>query len=305
MAELEEAGYIQQPHTSGGRVPTDLGYRYYVRFLMGDVELPSVEQIMIRHQFRQVELQLEQWITLAATVLAETAGTVSVVTAPRTAVPRLRHFELVAIQPRMALLILVTYESLVRQMMVHWPEDVDQAQLRRLTDSLVGAVQGQSAAELLARANGAEPLARLVLEHLGSALRSMDAAEQVEIHHSGFEHMLGQPDFAETDLHGLLDLLRGGAFISAVLPQLRSDREIEVFIGDENPANELRRFGLVVGTYGVAGSVTGLLGVVGPTRMSYSRSISSVRYIAALMSDFMAELYAVGPGAERRPHLDD
>ena len=89
MAELEAAGYVQHLHTSGGRVPTDVGYRYFVHHLMGDVELPSGDQIMIRHQFRQVEDQLEGWMELAATVLAETAGNVSVVTAPRTAIAAL------------------------------------------------------------------------------------------------------------------------------------------------------------------------------------------------------------------------
>src|SRR5918997_3363724 len=126
MAELEQAGYIQHLHTSGGRVPTDRGYRYYVHHLLGAVELSPVDQIMISHQFRQVEVQLDQWMELAASVLAESAGNVSVVSAPRTAVPRLRHFELIALQPRSALLILVTADSAVRQMMIHWPEDAEQ-----------------------------------------------------------------------------------------------------------------------------------------------------------------------------------
>ncbi len=78
MAELEAAGYVQHLHTSGGRIPTDTGYRYFVHNLMGDVELPSADQIMIRHQFRQVEFQLDQWVDFAASVLAETAGNVSI-----------------------------------------------------------------------------------------------------------------------------------------------------------------------------------------------------------------------------------
>jgi heat-inducible transcriptional repressor len=73
MGELEEAGYVLQPHTSGGRVPTDHGYRYYVHHLLGAPELSSGDQIMIRHQFRQVEAQLDQWVEFAASVLAETA----------------------------------------------------------------------------------------------------------------------------------------------------------------------------------------------------------------------------------------
>jgi len=291
MAELEAAGYVQHLHTSGGRIPTDRGYRYFVHHLMGAVELSPVDQIMIRHQFRQVEVQLDQWMELAASVLAESAGNVSVVSAPRTAVPRLRHFELIALQPRLALLILVTHDSSVRQMMVHWPEDADQGDLRRLSDALAADVRGLTADELDERAFGASGPARYVLDHLVAGLRGLDAAERTEVRHSGLEKMLAQPEFAGTDLPGLLDLLRGGAFLSAVLPQLAPNRDVQVFIGDENPADELRRYGLVVSAYGVDGAVTGILAVLGPTRMPYGRSISSVRYMARLMSDLMADLY--------------
>ncbi|HEX2281136.1 MAG TPA: HrcA family transcriptional regulator, partial [Thermomicrobiales bacterium] len=82
MAALEELGFLEHLHTSGGRIPTDQGYRYFVANLMGDCELPSSEQLTILHQFRQVELQLEQWIELAAATLAQAAGNVSLVSAP-------------------------------------------------------------------------------------------------------------------------------------------------------------------------------------------------------------------------------
>ena len=296
MADLETAGYVQHLHTSGGRIPTDRGYRYFVHHLLGDVELPSAEQIMIRHQFRQVELQLEQWMELAATVLAEAAGNVSVVTAPRTAVPRVRHLELIALQPRLGLLILVTADSSVRQVMAHWPEAANQETLSRLADALVVDVRGLSAEEVAARAAGASGLARFVLDQLAAALRGLDAAERTEIRHSGIENVLAQPEFSgagtEAQAQGLLALLRGGTFLSALLPHLEAGPDVQVFIGDENPADELRRFGVVVSTYGVDGAVTGVLGVLGPTRMAYGRSISSVRYMARLMSDLMSDLYS-------------
>lgn len=292
MAELEAAGFVQALHTSGGRVPTDQGYRYFVHHLMDATELPAVDQIMIRHQFRQVEVQLEHWIELAATVLAETAGNVSVVTAPRPAVPRLRHFELIGLQPKLALLILVTHESLVRQMMIHWPESVDQPTLSRLADSLAAEVAGLTADEMVAKIEGTEGSVRFVLTEVMMALRALDTASHMEVRHSGLQNMLSQPEFGGADAHGMLDLLRGGAFVQAVLPQVAQVSGVQVFIGDENPSDELRRFGIVVSTYGVDGEVTGLLGVVGPTRMPYGRSISSVRYMARLMSDLMADLYS-------------
>src|SRR5262245_1985869 len=206
MAELESAGYISHLHTSGGRVPTDQGYRYYVRHLMRTPELPAGEQIMIRHQFRQAEVQLEGWMELAATTLAEIAGNVSVVTAPRTLVARLRHFELISLQPRLALLILVTLESTVRQVMIHLSAPVGQDRLSRLADSLVPDLRGLTAEEIAARVRGSDELTRQVIDHLQATLHSMDAAEQTAVRHSGLENILGTHDLGEGDLHHVLGL---------------------------------------------------------------------------------------------------
>ena len=109
--------------------------------------------------------------------------------------------------------------------------------------------------------------------------------------HSGLEHVLSQPEFSDAaEAQELLALLGGGSFLRVMLPRLEEGPGVQVFIGQENPADELRRLGVVVSTYGVDGEVVGVLGVVGPTRMAYDRSISSVRYVARLMSDLMADL---------------
>src|SRR5690349_24937113 len=90
MALLERMGFIQQAHTSGGRTPTDAGYRYYVERLMEQPTLSTNEQMLIRHQFHQVEVHLDEWVKLAASVLARVAGNVSVVTTPRARLPKVK-----------------------------------------------------------------------------------------------------------------------------------------------------------------------------------------------------------------------
>ncbi len=291
MAALEDLGYLEHLHTSGGRVPTDQGYRYFVAHLMGDVELPSSERLTILHQFRQVELQLEQWIELAAATLARAAGNVSVVSTPIPQTPRLRHIELVSLQPRVGLVILVTTDGAVRQMMAHWPEDADQEALSPLADMLASILRGLTSDEVEARIPGTSDLVRAALEQIAAALRSLTASG-ASVRHSGLEHVLTQPEFSDAaEAQELLALLGGGSFLSAMLPRMEEGPGVQVFIGQENPADELRRLGIVVSTYGVDGEVVGVLGVVGPTRMAYDRSISSVRYMARLMSDLMADLH--------------
>lgn len=289
MAELEQSGLIQHLHTSGGRVPTVDGYRYFVRHLMGQPSLPSEAQIMIRHQFQQPQMQLEGWIQLAASVLATASGNVSVVTLPRTVRPRLRHFELISLQPRLALLVAVTGESIVRQTFVHLEEQANQEELRGLTDFLVPLVTGKSADEIALLLPTQPGGASDVLNQLIETLKDFDSAERTELHHHGLEHIVGQRDIDEHDVQGVIELLSGGAFLNAVAPQV-SSRGVQVFIGDETLPDELRRFGLVVATYGIDGAVTGMLGVIGPTRMSYLRSVSTVRYMSGLMSDLMTNL---------------
>ncbi|MFN8593718.1 MAG: heat-inducible transcriptional repressor HrcA [Thermomicrobiales bacterium] len=292
MATLEDLGYLEHLHTSGGRIPTDRGYRYFVGHLMGDVELPSSEQLTILHQFRQIELHLEEWIELAAATLARAAGNVSLVSAPVTSVPRLRHIELVSLQPRLGLIILVTTDGAVRQAMAHWPEDADQETLSPLADSLASALRGLSGDEISARLPGSHGIVRATLEQIANALRQLPGAGSGAVRHSGLEHVLGQPEFSDAaEAQGLLSLLGGGAILSMMWPRLEDHDDVQVFIGNENPTDELRRFGLVISTYGVDGHVLGVLGVVGPTRMAYDRSISSVRYMARLMSDLMADLH--------------
>ena len=146
MAALEELGYLEHciPLVAGS---DRSGYCYFVAHLMGDFELPSSEQLTILHQFRQVELQLEQYRARRAT-LARAAGNVSLVSAPIPQSPRLRHIELVSLQPRLGLVILVTTDGAVRQVMIHSPEDADQEALSPLADSLALSMRGITADDI-------------------------------------------------------------------------------------------------------------------------------------------------------------
>ncbi len=300
MAELERAGLIDQPHTSAGRVPTDAGYRYYIERLIGEPHLPPAEQTMIRHQFRQVEMQLEGSMQLAVTALARTTGHVSVVTAPRAQTARLKHLELVGIQDQVFLLVLVTQDSGVKQAVLHWRHPVTRAELRALGDALNARYAALAPTEIAARAAGEEGLARLVAEQMAEQLRDLETVTAVDVQHAGLEHALQQPEFAGGPAAGrIVELIQGGGLLGALLPQLRLADDVQVFVGGENVADELRPYGIVVATYGVRREVIGLLGVLGPRRMSYERSIGSVRYIADLMSGLVSRLYTgAGDGGE-------
>lgn len=292
MAVLEDLGLVEHPHRSAGSIPTDLGFRLYVERYAASSRLPTSDQITIRHQFRQVETRLEGWLQLAASVLAEVSGNLSLVTSPRNREARLRHFELLSLQPRLALLILVTQDSAVTQSMIHFEVPVEQEDLSAVADRLNNLFANHTGAAIHHWIDELDGLDRDVGEQLMRALSGNDTWQRTDIRHEGLEHMVRQPEFVgDSDMHSIFSLIRGGALVSLLLPQIDRSGDVQIFIGRENDSDVLTPYGVVMATYGVDEELTGLLGIIGPRRMHYDRSISSVRYMADLMSDLMSDLY--------------
>ena len=129
MARLEDEGYISQPHTSAGRIPSDKGYRYYVESLMAEEALAWEERETIRHQFHQTERAMEQWFQLAAAVLAHSVSNFAVVTSPHSAETRLRHVQLVPLHELSALCVVVLNEARIRQQVLAFRDPVNDEML--------------------------------------------------------------------------------------------------------------------------------------------------------------------------------
>ncbi len=145
LAGLEEAHLIYQPHTSAGRVPTDLGYRYFVEHLMQESALSLNEQRLIRHQFYQVQDQLDQWVRLTASVMARLLHSAAVMTSPRSNVGFLKHFELLSVTDLSAHLVLVLRDGTLKQQRLLLETPIDQAELSALAERLNQLFQGKNA----------------------------------------------------------------------------------------------------------------------------------------------------------------
>ncbi|MCX6020591.1 MAG: DeoR family transcriptional regulator [Chloroflexi bacterium] len=118
MASLEQEGYITHTHTSAGRIPVEKGYRYYIDALMPRTALPADEQLTIQHQFYQASQDLEQWVRLAATVLARSAGNAALVAPPRSGQPRLKRVELIPLRDLLLLVLVVLQEARIKRQIV-------------------------------------------------------------------------------------------------------------------------------------------------------------------------------------------
>ena len=148
MAALEEMGFLTHPHTSAGRTPTEMGYRYFVEYLLGETELPQPEQLMIRHQFHQARLELDQWVRRRWRGLAHTTRKPALATPPRSRESRFKHLELINLRDTLVLLVLVLMGGTVKQQMLTLDEPVEQEALSRisnqLNDQFSGSAPGRS-----------------------------------------------------------------------------------------------------------------------------------------------------------------
>ncbi|MDY7078500.1 MAG: heat-inducible transcriptional repressor HrcA [Chloroflexota bacterium] len=295
LAHLEEQGYLTHPHTSAGRIPTHKGYNHFVERLLGEVELPLQERRTIAHQFHQARRDFEQWMPLAASVLARTARGASLVTAPQAAVSSYKHLQLISTQGRLVLLILVLRGGTVKQQMLTLAEPLNQEYLNEASDRLNQLFNGLTADEIEARFDELPLFEANVAELVADIMRRTDTRTAGVVYRDGLSEVLQQPEFAEGEqAQGLVRVMEERGFLEAVLADALSPEvgSVRVLIGGEGRWDELQACSLVLGRYGVAGFATGALGVVGPTRMLYDRAISAVRFVSGMLSDMVYDIYA-------------
>jgi heat-inducible transcriptional repressor len=292
MVILEEYGYLTQPHTSAGRMPTERGYRYFVERLMRESQLPVNEQRTIRHQFHQVGVDLEQWMRLAASVLARTAQSAAVVTSLRTEGCRLRHLELISIQETMIMLIVVLEGGIVRQQMLTLDEPMSQDTLAQLANRLNDLCVGSSIQLVRACRRQLGAFEQQVLDVVVGIMARVDDQAGLHLYRDGLINILHQPEFSLPEsARNVIHLFEDRTLMEDLLTDMLEVGGVQVVIGGEGRWHELKECSLVVSPYGVSGEAVGALGVMGPMRMPYSRAISTVRYVAGLMSDLFRELY--------------
>lgn len=295
LALLEELGYLTHPHTSAGRLPTHKGYNHFVERLMGEAELPLQERRTIAHQFYQTRPDFDQWMSLAASVLARSTSGAALVTAPQATQTRYKHLQLISTQGRSVLLILVLRGGLVKQQMLNLAEPLNQEALNEASDRLNQLCNGLTTAEIQSHIHELPPFETGVAGLVMGILNRTDTHPSGTVYRDGLSEVLQQPEFAEGDsAQGLMRVLEEHSFLEAILTDALSPEtgSVRVLIGGEGRWDELQACSLVLARYGVTDFVTGALGVVGPTRMLYGRAISTVRFVAGLLSDMVYDLYA-------------
>lgn len=296
MAALTEMGYLRQPHTSAGRIPTEEGYRFFVGALMDQAELPEGVRKTILHQFYQAVPGTDQWMHLAASVLAHQSRVASLVTAPRSDVPRFQHVELISTQGRQILMVLVLVGGEVSQQLLTLAEPVQQERLSQTAAGLNAVLAGLTVSEVATIPRRPEALEQDILVLILAELRRTAESASGEMYTDGLTNMLTEPDFASTEsARRAIRLLEERTQLQDLLARTTTNSSVgglQVLIGSEGVWEELSDCSMVLARYGVAGLATGTLGVLGPMRMSYARTIPTVRFVAGLLSDLVTERLA-------------
>ncbi len=291
MSALTEMGYLRQPHTSAGRVPTEEGYRYFVSQMMYNADLPEAVKHTISHQFHQSRAELDQWMTLAASILAHQSQGISMVTAPHVEQIRFKHVELISTQGRQVLMVLVMGGGDVRQQILTLAEPVTQDRLSQTATRLNSLLAGQAVDTISTLTARSDPLDQDIVTIILQDMKRAAESSSGEIYTDGLTNVLAEPEFAESDeARKALKIFEERSTLQDLLARTTSNSNIgglQVLIGGEGGWEELRQCSMVIARYGVPGMATGTLGVLGPMRMSYARTIPTVRYVAGLLSDLV------------------
>jgi heat-inducible transcriptional repressor len=291
LAELEDLGYLEQPHTSAGRIPTDRGYRYFVDFLMELESIPAGIDSHISLELRTAPAETTALIEKVAAIVAALTQGAAVVTAPHSPLAAIKHIDLISLEPAEVLLIALVEGNLLHQRVVSVTSSVDQETLTKIANQVNRDLAGQDREEVLLRARRLPPgVERELMTQLADALEQFEQGEGAIVIHDGVRNLVRQPEFALPDrLHQVLEVLEETRALAAILRQMARNTDFRIVIGSEHQTENLRSCAVVLTTYGPSPRIQGLLGVIGPTRMDYGKVAGTLGAVARHASERMRE----------------
>lgn len=295
MAALERDGYLVQPHTSAGRIPTDKGYRFFVDHLGRQGVLGPDQRQQVRQFFRHVHGEMEELLGRTSGLLTELTDYAAVVVGPGHESATVRAVQLVDLGPRLALLVVVLSDGSVEKRTLEMPDTVDDSALVTAANRLSAMLRGQTLAQAAVHAAALGIEDELVRAVVGALADIASPEEHEHVFVGGSARMAAAFDAMDT-VRSVLSILEQQLVVVELIEQIL-DRGLSVAIGTEHGFEPLASCALVVAGVAVDGEPAGTIGVVGPTRMNYPRALAAVQVVGEQLS---ARLSGIpGPAAER------
>ncbi|WP_302759896.1 heat-inducible transcriptional repressor HrcA [Christensenella hongkongensis] len=290
MADLEELGFLDQPHTSAGRTPSDKAYRLYVDRLMHIDRITKDEAIFIRNYFDARVGEISEVLESAAKALSDVTKHISMVTAPQLDSVKLKRIQIVKITDTKAMLIFVTDNGLVQDQMISVPIGMETQQLDMLSNMLTDKVQNVSLkeAEEIIKKECMDVLKEQKVI-MGEILDAINLnREKKDLVFGGAQNILNYPEYRDiAKARHFLQLLETKDTLYKMLSNA-TDLEFSIKIGKENPYDDFKDMSIVTATYKIGGEKIGSFGVIGPTRMDYGRVLSVLNYVGMSLSDILS-----------------
>ncbi|MCB1059724.1 MAG: heat-inducible transcription repressor HrcA [Calditrichaeota bacterium] len=290
MADLEEMGLLSHPHTSAGRMPSDMGYRFYVDDLMDLGELSSEDQENIEREIESVPAELESVLDATTRVLASASQLLGIVVIPELQKAVLNRIELAKLAERRLLVVISLEAGPMKSIMLELEQEMTESSVREVTIALnqrlagltVGQIREQIAARMQNLSETPQSLIRLFVESTDELFNFSSKSENVRI--GGRAQVIHQPEFSTPgSMRGIIELVEDKDIIIHLLQGSEGKGPVAITIGSENPDNRAKDLSVISADYKTTSS-SGKLGVIGPTRMDYSRLTTLLEYTARVVS---------------------
>jgi heat-inducible transcriptional repressor len=293
LARLEEIGLLEHPHTSAGRVPTDTGYRHYVDELLAGGALPAPRKSVELSDMRR---EIDDAMRATTEQLSQVTDLLALVTAPPIETATIHRVEVLALQPSVAMVVVITSTGGVTKRVIPFDRPLDVGLVDWAGAYLNEELGGLDVGSRLLAGKLADPALsvreRDFLALLAPAFTELEDSAEHTLFYDGAARLISEQRFQELpQLSDLMDVLQRRQALLSLLRASLAEPSVYLRIGRENPAPELRSLSMVAANYGVARRNLGAVSVLGPVRMDYPRAIIAVRQAATELSRFVAEVY--------------
>ncbi len=293
MADLEDMGYLTQPYTSAGRIPTDKGFRFYVDSLLEVRGLSYAEKERIETQYQQEQLDINEVMKDTSRILSLLSQYTGLVLAPKFTTTVFKRIHFIKLKEYLILVIFVSKSGIVQNKVIEFQERVTQEELDKITkyiNELLTDLTLRELKEKIVQEMKKEKVLydRLLSKALRLSKQVLDSEKESEIYIEGRTNILEQPEFADWEkMKAVLKAFEEKSLLIKLLDKTMAREGIQVFIGSESEFEEIQGCSLVASSYGSESYGLGTLGIIGPTRMDYSRVIPLVSYTAKSISQVL------------------
>ena len=296
MADLEETGFLSQPHTSAGRVPTDRAFRFYVDSILHLRKLSRVERDRIETSLQDEKLDINEMMKRASSLLSLLSKQTGVVLVPRFGSNLFKHIEFIKLREKKILVIIVSQSGEVQNKLIESDEATNQDELDKyskyLTEIMGGLSLGEAKRRIVEEMKQEKVLFdKLMYRALQLSQKALEDEAEGDVYIEGQANIIQSPEFADLEkMRALLLAFEEKTKIVKLLDKALSAQGIQIFIGAENEFNEMRDCSVIAAPYSKENFTLGTLGVIGPTRMDYSVIIPIVDYTARIVGQILEGL---------------